>query len=70
MIAGLPVSAIPQCKSNRQEDTYLQLFQAIEHFERTFIEVQQASHMIFEVMLFKSQTKTRSLFEDIIISSN
>ena len=70
IMAGLPVSSIPQGKLNCHEGAYLELFQAIESFESTFIEVHQASNMIWRVRSFKSRIKTRLLLEDIITSSH
>jgi len=70
MMRGLPVSSIPQCKYNHHEGACLQSFQAIGPLQPTFIEAQQASNMIYNVRLLNSRTKTRSLFEDIITSSN
>jgi len=70
MIAGLPVSSIPQCKYIRHGDTCLDSFQAIGHFERTFIEAHQALKMIPKVRLCKSEIKIHSFLEEIKTSSN
>jgi len=70
MMPGLPVSSIPLHKKKHHEGTCLQSFQAIECFEPTFKEAQQASNMICKVMSLKSQIKTCSFLEDIITSSN
>jgi len=70
MMAGRLVSLIPWCKLNRHKGACLELFEAIESFESTFREVQQASNMIWRVRSFKSQIQTRSLLEDIITSRN
>jgi len=70
MMPGLPVSSILQCKLNCHEGPCLELFQAIERFEPTFIEVHQASNMVCKVRSFKSRIKTRPFLEGIITSSN
>jgi hypothetical protein len=70
MMPGLPVTSIPQCKYNRHEGACLELFQAIGHFEPTFIEAYQASKTICKVRSLKSRIKTRSFLEDIITSNN
>jgi len=70
MMPGLPVSSIPQCKSNRHEAACLEFFQAIGRFEPTFMEAHQASKMICKVRSLKSRIKTRSFLEEIITSRN
>ena len=70
MLAGLPVSSIPQCKQNRHDGTYLEFFHAIGRFEPTFIEAHQPSKMICNVRSLKSRIKTRSFLDEIITSSN
>jgi len=70
MIPGLPVSSIPQCKQNRQEDACLDWFQATWLFEPTFIEAHQPSKMICKVRSLKSQMKIHSFLEKIVTSSN
>jgi len=70
MIPRLPVSSIPQWKSNRHQDACLQSFQAIERFECTFIETHQALKMICKVRSLKSWIKKRSILEKIITSRN
>jgi len=70
MIPGRPVSPIPWCKYTHHEDACLELFQAIGRFEPTFINAHQASKMICEFRLLKSQIKTWSFLEHIITSSN
>ena len=54
IIPGLPASSIPQCKWNRDEDSYLELFQAIGCFEATSSGAHQLSETIFKVKLLKS----------------
>jgi len=70
MIWGLPVSSIWQCNSNLHQDACLESFQAIGHFELTFIEAHQAFKMIGKVRSLKSRLNTHALLEDIITSSN
>jgi len=70
MMPGLPVSSMPQCKSNRHEGACLELFHAIDRFEPTFIEAHDALKMICKVRSLKSRMKTRSFVEKIITSSN
>jgi hypothetical protein len=70
MMPGLPVSLIPQCKSNRHEGACLEFFHAIGRFEPTFIEAHQTSKMICKVMSLKSQIQTLLFLEAIITSSN
>jgi len=62
IMPGLPVSSIPQCKSNRHEGTWLELFPAIGHFESIFTEPHHASEMISKVKSLKSQINTHSFF--------
>jgi len=69
MMPGLPVSSIPQCKSNRHDGACRELFQAIGRFEPSFIEALQASKMIYNVRSLRSRIKTRSFLEEIITSS-
>jgi len=70
MMPGLRVSSIPQCKQNCPEGACLEFFQAIEHFEPTFIQAHQASNTICSVQLFNSRIKTYSFLEDINTYSN
>ena len=70
MIPGLPVSSIPQCKWNRHEGPWVELFQAIGRFESTFIEAHPASKTISKVRSLTSRIKTRSFLEEIIPSSS
>jgi len=70
MIAGLPVSSIPQCTYNHHDDAWLELFQAIGRFEPTFIQAKQASKMICNVRILKSRIKTFSFLEVIVSSRN
>jgi len=70
MMPGLPVSSIPQWKSNRHEGAYLEFFQAMGRFEPTFMEAYQASKMICKVRSLKSRIKTCSFLEEMITSSN
>jgi hypothetical protein len=70
MIPRLPVSSIPQCKSNRHQDAGLEFFQAIRRFMPTFIKAHQALKMICNIWLVKSRMKTCSFLEEIITSSN
>jgi len=70
MMPRLPVSSMPQYKSNRHDGACLEFFQPIEHFEPTFLEAYEASNMICKVRSFKSRIKTHSLLDDIITSSN
>jgi hypothetical protein len=69
MMPGLPVSSIPQCKLNRHNGVYLELFQSIGRFETSFIEAHQASKIICNVRSLKSRRKTRSFLVEIITSS-
>jgi hypothetical protein len=69
-LLGLPVSSIPQCKWNHLNRRCRVLFEAIETFEWTFIEVHQASNIIRRVRSFKSQIQSYLLLDDIITSSN
>jgi len=66
MIPGLLVSSIPQCKLNRHEGAFLELFLAIGLIKPTFIQSHQASKMICKVRSFKSRIKTLSFLEEII----
>jgi len=68
MMPGLPVSSVPQCKENHHEGACLELFQAIGHFEPTFIEAHQASNMICKVWSLTSRITTRLFLEEIITS--
>jgi len=70
IIPGLPLSSIPQCKWNHHKGASLELCQAIECFEPTFMEALQASKMICKVRWLKSKIKTYSCLEDIITTSN
>jgi len=70
MIPGLPVSSIPQWENNCHKDTCLELFQAIEHCEPTFIKAHQPSMRICKARSLKPRIKTRSFLEQIIPSSN
>ena len=70
MMPGLPLSSIPQSKSNCHAGACLELFQAIGRFVLTFIEAHQASKMICKVWSLKSQIKTRAPLEEIITLSN
>jgi len=70
IIPWLPVSSIPQCEENRNEDAFLQSFEAIGCFESTFIDTHQASKMSCKVRSHNSQIITPSFLEEIITSSN
>jgi len=70
MMPGLPVSSIVQCEQTRHESECLEVFQAIGHFEPTFIEAHQASKTICKVRSLKSRIKPHSFLEEIINSSN
>jgi len=70
MIPELPISSIPQCKLNRHEYAYVELFESIGHFESTFIGAHEASRMTCKVRSFKSRIKTPSFLKEIITSSN
>jgi len=70
MIPRLPVTSIQQCKSNCQEDAYLELFQAIRGVQPIFIDAHHLSNMICKVRSPQSQVKTHSVLEEIITSSN
>ena len=70
MMPELPVSSIPQCKSNRHEGACLEFFQALRCIEPSFIEAHQASKMVCKVTTLKSRIKTCSFLEEIITSSN
>jgi len=70
MMEGLLLSSIPQCKFKRHEGACLELFQSIEHLEPTFIEVQQASNMMYKVRSPKWRIKTCLVVENIITLSN
>jgi len=63
MMMGLPVSAIPLGKQNWYQGPCPDLFEAIECFERTFIEAHQASKMICKEMSLKSRIETHSFLE-------
>ena len=68
MMPGLPVSSSLQCKSNRHEAAYLELFEATGSFQPTFITCHQASKMICKVRSLKSHINTSSFLEHIITS--
>jgi len=70
MMAGLPVSSIPQCKLNRHEGAWLESFQAIGRFEPSFNEGHESANMIWKVTSLKSRINTLSFWENIITSSN
>jgi len=70
MMPGLPVSSIPQCKWKCPKDVCLELFQAIECFECTFIEAHKVWNMVCKVRSLKWWIKTREFLEDITITRN
>jgi len=70
MMPGLPVSFIPQCKLNKHQGAYVELFQEIGLFEPKFIEAYQALMMICDIRLLKSQIMTCPFLDDIITSSS
>jgi len=70
MMPGLPDPSIPLWKLNFRKGAYLELFQAIESLESTFIEVDKSSNMIWSVRLFKSQIQNSLSWKDIIPSNN
>jgi len=70
MMPGLPVSSLPQCKLNPHQGACLELFQAIGHFQGSFIEAHQASKIICNVRSPTSLIKKHSFLEGIITSSN
>jgi len=61
----LPVSSIPQCNYNHHEGPCLYSFQAIVHFDPTFIAAHQALSIIDNERLHKSWIMTCSVLEDI-----
>jgi len=63
MIPELPVSSIVQCKLNRHEDTCVESFQEIYHFEHRFSEANQASKMICKVRSLKSRIRPHSFWK-------
>jgi len=70
MMPGLPVSSIPQCKSNRHQGACLELYLAIGRFKLTFREAHHTSKMICKLRSLKSWIRTRSFLHEIITSSN
>jgi hypothetical protein len=64
MIAGSAACSIPQFKQKCHTGTYLQLFQGIDCFKPTIIEVQGASSMICKVSCLTSQIRRLSILED------
>jgi len=70
MMPALLVSSIPQCKRKCHEVACREFFDPITHLEPRFFDAPQASKTICKVRLVKSQTKSSSLLEDIILSSN
>jgi len=69
MTSGLPVFSISQCEQNSHKGGCLQLHEAMECFEPTFIEAHEVSNMIRKVRSLKSLIKTGSFLEDITTSS-
>jgi hypothetical protein len=70
MIPRLPLSSISQCKLTHHDDRCIEIFQALAHFEPTYIESQQTSKTICKVRSLKSRIKTVSFLAEIITSSS
>jgi len=66
----LPVTSIPHCKLQHDEDICQELFTAMECFYYTFINAHQASKINFKVRLLQLRRKILAFLEHLLTSSN